>query len=157
MPLYKSAYPERKKAHSLVKLYEHFIGEKFEAHDARYDVKALKRLIIYNRFATNELCEHSFTLASFKGYCKHQRESKQREHTFRPLVRSKALSDSMAERIAKSGLHLRHLQAVHQRADDPLEGLRDLLSERFDGKIRVTNDRQVISKLNLWLENHSSL
>ena len=35
---FRSTYPELKGQHSLGKLYEHFIGAKFNAHDACSDV-----------------------------------------------------------------------------------------------------------------------
>ena len=45
LPLFLQLYPSLKKQYSLKKLYAHFIGEEFPAHDAAEDCIALSKLI----------------------------------------------------------------------------------------------------------------
>jgi len=62
----------------------------------------------------------------------------------------------MANKIAKSGLVLAHLEAVYNLNTEKHNAITRLLSKRFKGKIRVTNNKKVICGLVKWLEMKQS-
>jgi hypothetical protein len=62
------------------------------------------------------------------------------------LVDKKALGKAMAEKVAKSGLKLEHLQLAYRRQGH--DGIVNLLSERdTHGCLHMTVSKAVVSKL----------
>ena len=61
--------------------------------------------------------------------------------SFHVLLQNKVLSKGMIEKAAASGLKFEHLQIVFTRAGE--KGLKSLLSEMFDGKVRVTKSSKI--------------
>ena len=51
----------------------------------------------------------------------------------------------MADKMAASGLKFLHLELAFQRGG--VAGLKDLCTEKFGGKCRVTADKRILSEL----------
>ena len=68
--------------------------------------------------------------------------------TLQRLVTGKVISESMGYKIASSGLSYGHLQLANSRGD-----LKNLLKEKFDGKVRVTASNIILKRLELWFTN----
>ena len=51
----------------------------------------------------------------------------------------------MAEKVAQSGLEARHIAAAYARGKE--NGIRNLLNMKFNGKVRVTCNTNVVEKL----------
>ena len=71
--------------------------------------------------------------------------------TLQTLVAQKVLSSGMAEKMAASGLNFSHLEIVFQRGG--VDGLKDLCTEKFGGKCRVTSDKRILTALSSYFEN----
>ena len=61
------------------------------------------------------------------------------------LIQNNVLSESMAKKIADSGLNYSHIKLAYDRNGD--DGIKDLFTEKFVGKRRVTADRKIISRV----------
>lgn len=124
----------------------------YSAHNSLEDVRALQRLVSCKEVSRKYLIESSlvkevqlstteFAVRSTK-YCVQKKFSLQ---TLHPPVTTKVVSKGMAEKIAGSGLTFHHLQLSFQRGGQ--DGLTNILSEKINGKARVTNNRRIISQL----------
>ena len=71
--------------------------------------------------------------------------------TLQILVTQKVLSSGMAEKMAASGLKFSHLEIVYQRGG--VDGLKDLCTEKFGGKCRVTSEKRILTALGYYFEN----
>ena len=84
---FRSTYPELKGQHSLGKLYEHFIGAKFNAHDACSDVSALLQIMNHCKISNTEIVDYSFCSKWLHAYYKQQTDSRANLATFQQLIR----------------------------------------------------------------------
>ena len=142
--LFRSCFPELKGQYSLGKLYQHFLGKKYDAHNALGDVKALNELMIHCKISADELLNYSFTMKYVISSGNFHKAAHSRYATLLPIVASKKLSKSMAKKISDSGLTFHHLLAANKRE---LNGIRSVLTERFNRKPRVTSSSRVISSI----------
>ena len=69
----------------------------------------------------------------------------QYKRTLQPLQVKKAVSDSMATKIAKAGLNFDHLKLAFERKG--FDGLYSILSEKVNGVPRVTKHVPVIQRM----------
>lgn len=65
--------------------------------------------------------------------------------TLQPLIHLEKISNTMAENISASGLSLGHLQLAYLRGG--VDGLSNVLTERFDRKPRVTTNKRIIANI----------
>ena len=157
LQFFRSNYLVLKRKCSLMKLYGYFIGGLHEAHNALADVKALKRILEHCHISLKELLSFSFTFSWLTENCNFLNAARRRLSTLSTLINQKILSKGMANKIAKSGLELAHLEAVYNRNTEKHNAITRLLSERFKGKKRVTNNEKVICGLVKWLEMKTKL
>ena len=157
LQFFRSNYPVLKGKCSLMKLYEYFIGGLYKAHNALADVKPLKRILEHCRISLKELLSFSFTFSWLTENYSFFNAARRRLSTLSTLINQNILSKGMANKIAKSGLELAHLEAVYNRNNEKHNAITRLLSERFKGKIRVTNNKKVICGLVKWLEMKTKL
>lgn len=66
-------------------------------------------------------------------------------YTLQPLIESKVVRKRMAEKMADSDISLDHLQ--HSFKMGSKDGLISILSDRVNGKARVTKNKIIISQL----------
>ena len=144
LPLFKSLYPKLT-SYSQTSLYAKIIGGKYDAHNAIGDVKALAELLTLPNIDCNILCNFSMKSSWIQQYCTFLSKKKSNTDTFHILLQNKVLSKGMIEKTASSGLTLEHLNVVFTR--DGETGLRSLLSEKFEGKVRVTKSAKIHSTL----------
>ena len=69
--------------------------------------------------------------------------------TLYDLVDAKVLSETMAKKVAGTGLNLSHLKLAYRRNE--LSGIRNLFTEKFDKKARVTAQKRIIDNVNVHL------
>ena len=144
LALFKKALPNREK-YSQESLDADLLGMCYSAHNSLEDVRALQRLVSCKEGSRKYLIESSFTTefaVRSTNYCIQKKFNLQ---TLHPLVTTNAVSKGMAEKIAGPGLTFHHLQLSFQRGGQ--DGLSNILSEKINGKARVTSNRRIISQL----------
>ena len=143
LPAFRELLPERK-SHSQENLVQELLSKSYEAHNALADVQTLYQLV--NKFLNvKRLQKHSFKVSWVTSYQKLLKEKKLLVNTLQPLVSEKYMSASMVIKCASSGLGLYHLQAVYQRGKE--EGVKQVLTERFDNKPRVSSNKRVLAQI----------
>ena len=144
LPLFKSFFPGLS-SYSQENIYRKIIGETYEAHNSLGDVIALCSLIKKGIPDVGSLQQFSYTCEWCKGYVTFLEERDKNVQTFHPLISSKVISKGLAEKAASSGLTYRHLLVAFKRQGE--SGLKSVLGEKFNGKVRVTKSIRVISSL----------
>lgn len=106
--------------------------------------RALQYLVSQKKVNDKVIMESSFTInyAISTKYCLNNAINLSR---LQPLITSKVTSKGMGDKIAGSGLMLNHLKLSFIRSG--LEGLRSVLTERINGKSRVTTSSRIIMAL----------
>ena len=138
LPLFKSLYPERT-AFSQESLCADLLEMSYTCHNAIDDCRALKHLTEY---AVN--CKsaqiNSFTLSikSVKLLNEWNEEKREKLKSYASAVSVSAISTYMAGKCAGTGLRLEHLVDVFRRSGRA--GLQKILSDKYDGAVRVTKD-----------------
>ena len=123
-------------------MLEELVGGKYQAHDALEDVTALQALVAKTQLTT-KLASSALTFTLAQCVIDHRCLVHQ---LTRDLTRIPALSKAMVAKLAGTGLSYDHLQVVYTRQSD--EGLRAVLSEKVNGKARVTKCKR--SLMPLW-------
>ena len=144
LPLFKSLYPKLI-SYSQPSLYSKLIGGEYNAHNAFSDVTALSELLTAININSNILCNFSMNSSSMEEYLNFQYKKQINSESFQVLLQNKVLSKGMIEKASGSGLKLEHFHIVFTR--DGEIGLRSLLSETFNGKVRVTRSVKIHSSL----------
>ena len=127
-------------------LVKRFLGYSYNAHNAVDDVNALHDLWL--KVKPEVMKKYGVNMVSSPEVIN---DWKPKQNSLAEIIQSKALSESMATKIAKSGLNINHLKAAIKR--DGLDGLTLLLSaKRKSGKPRCTASKQVIQKLFEYLD-----
>ena len=88
---------------------------------------------------------YSFSLSWFEEYTKFLSDKKLNLATLQHLVIWRVISKGMNEKIAKSGLCYRHLRLAYERNGE--DGIQALFSERFNGIVRITKSKKIISSV----------
>lgn len=116
-----------------------YLGTSYRARD-----RALQYLVSQKKVNDKVIMESSFTInyAISTKYCLNNGINLSR---LQPLITSKVTSKGMGDKIAGSGLMLNHLKLSFIRSG--LEGLRSVLTERINGKSRVTTSSRIIMAL----------
>lgn len=106
--------------------------------------RALQYLVSQKKVNDKVIMESSFTInyAISTKYCLNNAINLSR---LQPLITSKVTSKGMGDKIAGSGLMLNHLKLSFIRSG--FEGLRSVLTERINGKSRVTTSSRIIMAL----------
>ncbi|XP_029207906.2 uncharacterized protein LOC114971528 [Acropora millepora] len=152
LALFKKALPNREK-YSQESLVADLLGVCYSAHNSLEDVRALQRLVSCKEVSRKYLIQSSFTTEFAVRSTKYCVQKKFNLQTLHPLVTTKVVSKGMAEKIAGSGLTFHHLQLSFQRGGQ--DGLTNILSEKINGKARVTKNRRIISQLSNFFNNNN--
>ena len=139
--LFKKCYPglTSYKQEELVTL---LMGQSYTAHSALYDVKALQSLVNYVDLDQAAQNDASFCLdRTVKSY-NIAKNVASNIPSLQTMIDKKVVSKGIARSIAGSGLQFTHLCVVSKR--NGIDGIRQLLSEVSDGKIRVTKSERII-------------
>lgn len=134
---------------ALSQVYRRVFGdssaESLDWHDAVTDVKALKRLL--QHYTNYSLEPHCITLDCVLSEVKWCARKNSNLSSLRCLYSGKdaVISKGIAAKIAGSGLLYGHMKCVYDRSGE--EGLRDLLSSKMSGSVRVTNRKVTLDKI----------
>lgn len=144
LALFKKALTNREK-YSQESLDADLLGVRYSTQNSLEDVRPLQRLVSCKEVTRKYMIESSFTTEFVVRSAKYCVQKKCNLQTLHPLVTTKVVSKGMAEKIAGPGLTFHHLQLSFQRGGQ--DGLSNILSEKINGKARVTSNRRIISEL----------
>ena len=111
------------------------MNETYAAHNALEDVKALQKLsqIVITKFPVYtfgaDTILRSVNASAYK-------------LTLQPLVTGHFVTNTMANKIAKSGLNYTHLRMAFDR--NGYDGLLSVLGEKVNGAVQVTKQGRII-------------
>ncbi|XP_062576921.1 uncharacterized protein LOC134267321 isoform X2 [Saccostrea cucullata] len=145
--LFREVYPGLEK-YSQEFLVTYFLNENYAAHNAEDDVLVLQKLVQHVKPCTEVLVRHSSSMHTLVEKYLFDKIVDKNLNTLLVLCNDKILSKQMCKKIAESGLNLGHLKLAHTRG-----GLKTLLSEKFDGKPRVTSKKCLLEKVNKYFED----
>ena len=107
LPVFKRGFPKRHSYKQEILMAE-LLHEPYAAHNALDDVKALQRML---RLVESALSQHLFgpaVIINSVNVTSHR-------STLKPLEEHKAITKTMAGKIAKSGLHFDHSKTAFER------------------------------------------
>lgn len=124
LPLFRHVLPNltNHKQETIVRAVLH---ETYSAHDALQDVKSLQRVVNILNLPADTLKTFSFTFESLKEKMESGRRAKLKSRSLKPLVETKYLSDTLADKLAKAGVDFNLLKSFYVR------GGKDFLTEVF--------------------------
>ena len=149
LTLFKKVLPLREK-YSQESLVSDILGISYGAHDSLEDVRALQKLVTYKEVTKKQILESSFTTNFAVSSTKYHFNKAVNLQSLQPLITTNVVSKGMGGKIAGSGLMLQHLKLAFQRGGN--KGLRSVLSERINGKARVTTSSRIIMQINNYFE-----
>ena len=142
LEIFRKLFPNDSKveSYSQESLVTKYLGTAYSAHDALEDIKALERL--YKKKVEGADIEPFLfscdlihrLVASFP-----------LRLTFAAFIAAKHISSDMARKCSISGLSLNHIRKAYER--DGSDGVRAVLAEKANGKVRITKNSKVIDKL----------
>ena len=133
------------KNYKQVTLAEELLGKTYDAHNAINDVQILHQLCYQH-----DLKDYSFSVSDVQQAVLVSSHLNKNLPSLQCLIDQCVLSKSMTERVAKSGLNMKHIRLAYQRQGDV--GICTLFSERDRfGKLRVTKSKKVMDKLMAFL------
>ena len=137
MFVFKKEFPKQD-SYTQANLMNNLLHESYAAHNSLDDVIALAKL--------SELVKDKFPSYSFgANEIRNLVNATQYKRTLQPLQVKKAVSDSMATKIAKAGLNFDHLKLAFEQKG--FDGLYSILSEKVNGVPRVTKHVPVIQRM----------
>jgi DNA polymerase III alpha subunit (gram-positive type) len=148
LPYFYRLYPEIAN-HQLSAINNYLLKVDFNAHNASADVDILQKLCTCNQLSN--MHDFTFTVDSVMQCLVHYRTdtadaADENLLSLSVLVDNKVLGKAMAEKVAKSGLKLEHLQLAYRQQGH--DGVANLLSEHDTrGCLRMTRSKEVASKL----------
>ncbi|KAJ7386153.1 hypothetical protein OS493_012500 [Desmophyllum pertusum] len=140
LPAFRELYPDRK-SFSQQNLATDLLSATYNAHSALDDVQVLQKLST-SFISDAVLLRHSFSNSWLQQYIVFLSQKSKTLKTLQPLIHLKKASKSMADKISASGLSLDHLQLAYSRGG--VDGLTNVLTEKFQGKPRVSTNKRVI-------------
>ena len=145
LPAFRELQPERS-SYSQPNLTKDLLGGSYtyDAHNALADVQTLYKLTSKS-LNTDLLIKHSFTTSWITEHAAFLDQKRHNLMSLQPLINGKAISVGMAGKAAASGLRLQHLLLAFQRGG--VDGLSQILKEKFNGKPRVTTNRRIIEQI----------
>ena len=154
--IFKTIHPERKTqklSYKQNELCKDYLNLSYDAHNSLEDVKALQKLC--SAVDMKLFLDHSFTFQFVSETNEYSNKKQKNVSSMQNLLGENVISKSMIDKIASSGLSFHHLNLAFQR--DSVNGVKNVLSEKIDGKPRVTNRNCIISKIQDYLEQRQVL
>ena len=130
----------KEESYAQEKLVCRYLGISYSAHDALEDITALERL--YNEKLAGV---GTVPLMFSCDYVERLVKSYSLRATFSTFIAAKHISAEMARKCSMSGLSVHHIRKAFER--DGSDGVLSLLSEKVNGKPRITKSAKVIDKL----------
>ena len=135
--IFKKEFPKRKSYKQEVLLSE-LMDKTYSAHNVLNDVKALQELL---ELVKSTLPKNIFNLSMIVNSV----NAETQKATLKPVEDCKAISKTMACKIAKNGLNYNHLKIAFER--NGFDGLVVVLREKVNGIARVTKQGKIIQKI----------
>ena len=152
LAVFRSVYKEEIKGFSQTNLVKTILNKEYEQHNALADARALCDLVHSSKVTISDITGHSFTTDSVCTSNIRWRERCMNISSLQPLVGAGACSRVMLEKMASSGLQLRHLQLAHDETGD--DGVAALLAKRDSrGRVRVTKSKKIVTSICAYLTN----
>jgi len=151
IPIFKSYYPKMPD-YKQTTLVTAVLNKKYAAHNALADVRALKCLMESIQVTRKDLIQHGYSMTWAIRETKLRQNRDENSKSLQPLVEQHFLSAAMANKIAQSGLHLRHLETLHNSGS--VDELHAVFSAHTDnGGVRVSKCRRISEKLCLYFQS----
>ena len=128
------------------------VGGRYEAHNAMADVTALMKIIESLSISSTMYTNYSLSTNYVEEKHKQLKMRSINSATLQILLSNGTLTKGMYQKIAGSGLSFPHLQLAFSR--DEINGIRNLFTEKFEGKARVTANKRIIMKVNSYFTNN---
>ncbi|XP_023932628.1 uncharacterized protein LOC106177003 [Lingula anatina] len=143
LPFFRQILPGRKSYRQEELVYD-CLAVKYPAHVACEDVEILKKLVDSFTPCPETMAKHCFDVNFVKESLVALAAKKKNLETLGPI--KNLVSKSMLEKIASSGLQLKHIKLAFDRNSH--QGVADLLGEKMkNGKPRVTKSIKIISSV----------
>ena len=153
LPLFRAEYVGVVKRFSQVALVSHFLGECYDAHDARADASTLRKLVQHCGISPATKLKFTFSTLYVQHSLWYERQKRGNLESLARLVDAQVLSQGVAARLAGSGLTYHHLSEAHLNGgESALHGLLTR-SAAWDIKSGVTTSRKILDNLVHYLEN----
>lgn len=137
---FRERFPGRT-SYSQTNLVKDLLGATYNAHNALDDVRMLQKLV--SKYISNDLLlKHSFTVSWYKRYLFYCQITRENLKSLEILLNNGKISQGMALKIARSGLKMEDMEFAFQNGGG--ENLCAVLSEVYEGKPRVTNNRKIL-------------
>ena len=127
LPLFKHTFPKQP-SYKLDRLVKALLDQDYDAHNAIEDCKALQELVKLSVSMNTSVSKYSFTAHYVPESFQFVSNKNANLPSFQPVVESKKLAKSAAERLASSGLALRHVRLAFERGSS--DGVVVLLQEK---------------------------
>ena len=135
------------------KLYERFIGGKYEAHNADEDVKALQKITDKINPSQEDKRRNTFNIKYISDVQAFKRNAAHNMIGWKPLIDKNVISKSLARKAAESGLRPEHLEFSFETGGE--DAVYSVLSQTISSNPipRVTNNREISRRLADYWEN----
>ena len=148
LPIFRELCPEFEN-HKQETLVSNLLRKDYAAHNALADVQSLQELCQLKIENDSLYYRNSLTLSAL-AKIDHEIKCAKKVKSFQVLIDQKVITKCISQKLGQSGLCLGHLQLAFSRGG--LDGLTQLLSEKVDGKARVTATKRIIGNLGAYLE-----
>ena len=149
LPMLKENISMKTTSFSLKTLVRNVLGLTYDAHDAVEDCKYLKKLVEHSSIDAYYL-NYTFTVSYIMSIMKQMETKKSNSNSLLPLITGKVVSKSMLNKISSSGLSMHHLHLAYER--NGFDGIYTLFTTCFQGKVRVTKQKNIITNVANFLQ-----
>jgi DNA polymerase III epsilon subunit-like protein len=141
-------------SYTQVNLAKSLLGEdqcQYEAHNAFHDVRALQLIVESQSVSPEAKMKATFGHKYVLDALQYSNDININIGSFDILVKQKVISHCIARKIAGSGLCYEHLAIVYHRNGE--DGVRNLLTETDQSRVRVTRSAKIIQGICKFLKN----
>ena len=128
-----------------------YLGDSYNAHNAKADSSALRKLLRHCDFTREQLMAHTVSTSYVLRLLDYEEKKRSNYESLKMLVEGCALSEGMAEKAARVGLRYEYFTKAHKKGG--AEAVHDLLSApNADGKPRVTKSAKILKTVSDFLK-----
>ncbi|XP_021342428.1 uncharacterized protein LOC110442892 isoform X2 [Mizuhopecten yessoensis] len=144
--IFRQVLPNRTR-HNLESLVTDLLGIVYQAHDANQDAEVLQKLVKSEKITDALMCQSSYTFSYIQDYVAYKKQTDKCKVSLQPLIQADLLTKHLADKIARTGLGLHHLEFVHSQAG--AQGIHKLFTETSQGKLE---DKKMINNVAAYLQ-----
>jgi DNA polymerase III alpha subunit (gram-positive type) len=150
LPLFRLAFPGQA-SYKQEHLVRSILDVAYNAHDALADTKSLQMLLQHPSINRASLLKHSFSVEYVEACIVSRKVTAKNLSTLLPIVNAVGLSESMARKVAKSGLSMAHLKMAFARGGE--DGVCAVFRDNVGQGPRVTKQRAIADRVCMCLQN----